>query len=430
MLLNIMQLEVARLIQNNTLHDTLTLPTNFINYYFRQNTTEDPWQEGILDSIKEAHHGMCKFGGTKAPGVMGLLEGSLNKHRREVLEIRKQTLRSQIGFISEDPTLFNNYINAISCSNKKDLDREIIKHWMCNIKKKLLGLPVYYHIMPIYYSRKHGSGKSISVDKLCAPLQGFYKRISFDAINDERRTRVFSENFVLLFDELQGAQRTDINKLKFMVTAPTVTYRPMKTNDNVEIPNLSSFIGTTNEPVEEQIKDKTGMRRFWQIDCPDRLDWNLINSIDYIRLWQSIDESLPNGYMTEEILNQINEVQMELKEPDDIESFLNDSGIKPSPPNHTDTVCVLCSTLFEDWKLYSDNNKCYNQFSKQVFGKKLKKFGIVSQLRKVNNCNVKVYNVHKDCGMDDILKTTMGEITRPTVINVFDAVALNDEIIN
>ncbi|MFP2929486.1 hypothetical protein ACLESO_30665, partial [Pyxidicoccus sp. 3LG] len=74
---------------------------------------------------------------------------------------------------------------------------------------------------------------------------------------------------------------------------PSIQPSPsLATSPKLFRPNNTTFIGASNVPIQDLIRDPTGMRRFYQTDCLDHLDWNAINAIDPLAIWLSVNERL------------------------------------------------------------------------------------------------------------------------------------------
>lgn len=244
----------------------------------------------------------------------------------------------------------------------------VLAHWLWQVKKKINHQDPSYHIMPIFFGKQEG-GKTQALNHLIKPLNAFRLNIDLNQMTDDRYFRAMSENYVIVFDEMAGAQRTDMNALKKQITTDYNDYRPMGTNDVFKVRQSCSFIAATNQPVAELLVDTTGMRRFFQINCSDKLDWEAINSIDYDKLWQGIDENKHNGYL-QESMNEIRQEQQELVAKDAISLFLEDYGIIVGK---TPTKAALVSTLYltySNWCLtngFKPDNASW--FSRKVIGK-------------------------------------------------------------
>lgn len=211
-----------------------------------------------------------------------------------------------------------------------DLTKSVLMHWLWSVKVKMMFGPskVVHHLMPILYGKKQGSGKSTAIRRLLGPIEDFTlsaKRLT--DIADPREAALFKDNYAVVIEELAGAQKADIEQLKTVITESEVSFRRMRTNFNETVDQNSMFIGTSNKPIEDMIKDSTGMRRFFEIKVKDRLDWESINSIDYTLLWKSIDENLPTGYL-DNYLDKLSEYQNIYVQEDPVEYVFQENSIR------------------------------------------------------------------------------------------------------
>ncbi|MFM6995041.1 MAG: VapE domain-containing protein [Sediminibacterium sp.] len=249
-------------------------------------------------------------------------------------------------------------------------DFAVLSHWMWLVKVKMMEREHSNHIMPILFG-KQGAGKTIAINKLLGPLNSFRLNIALDQATDERYFKTMSENFVVVFDEMSGVSRSDIAALKKQITTDFNDYRPMGTNDIYKVRQSCSFIGTTNQPVAEQVIDPSGMRRFWQINCQDKLDWDAISSINYIEMWKGIDENKRDGYILDRI-NFINTKQEELKMKDDVLLFIEDNNLLP---RDTLTKKVSSFELYQEYRSFCDRNG-FIPMNSSWFGRKLVQHGL------------------------------------------------------
>lgn len=171
------------------------------------------------------------------------------------------------------------------------LIHEVMRHFIWQVKRKLYGFHVEYHLMPILYGPQ-GSGKTTAVNLLLAPLGDLVSRPNgFACVRDERQARVFIDYFCVFFDEMAQAERTDVNELKNYISSPTVEYRPMGTNDREKGPNVATLIGASNRRVAEIIMDDSGARRFFELVTPARCNWDALSRIDFELIWRAADQA-------------------------------------------------------------------------------------------------------------------------------------------
>jgi hypothetical protein len=176
----------------------------------------------------------------------------------------------------------------------RDLAELAVLHWLRNTKRMAIGLRAEHDLMPVLFSTAQGSGKTTAVERLCSPLAELAIQVDASYLTDDRRIPVLSRAVIGRWEEMQGSNRADIEKLKNTVTSPTIDFRPMRSNDTVILARTCSFIGTSNLPVDTLVADTTGARRFFQIDAPPVCDWDAINGIDYAVLWSAIGVDDPS----------------------------------------------------------------------------------------------------------------------------------------
>jgi hypothetical protein len=168
-----------------------------------------------------------------------------------------------------------------------------MQQWLWCAKRKMAGLRVDQHIMPVFVGPQ-GCGKTRGVLRLLEPLEELaVGSATMEAVTDEKCRRVVSQVHAMFFDELAGLAKADIGRIKQIITSADVSYRPMRTNQLATVPNASVFIGASNIPIIEIARDPTGMRRFYELDCAGMgynghrsACWDRINAIDMLALWR------------------------------------------------------------------------------------------------------------------------------------------------
>ena len=212
------------------------------------------------------------------------------------------------------------FINAITDINPIE-DKIVLKHFIWQVKRKMFGLPVKYHMMPILYG-KQGSGKSTNARQFCDPIKEFVAWTDFSSISDNRDHSIW-QNSVLVFDEMGNSTTANLEIIKQRLTSDHFTSRVMNTNGNSTITNMTTSLGTTNKDLTRMIFDESGMRRFYQIDYKNTVNWDITQNIDYLMLWRSIDENSETPLLSDKAaFDRIMEIQNQKRFVNIIESFL------------------------------------------------------------------------------------------------------------
>ena len=262
------------------------------------------------------------------------------------------------------------------------LDTAVMAHAVSQMKRKLFGLPVTNHIMPILNGAQ-GAGKSLAILALAKPFKnlGLFLSGSISQLTDERFQKVLGDYYFFLADEMALAERADVNVLKNIITADRLNPRKLGTNSAYDIRQNCTFIGTTNRPVNEMIHDKTGARRFYQIDCLEKMDWSAINSIDYWKLIAGVDESIENGYLTGDILIAVRAEQEKIISHDDIHHFLIEYGISKS----LSQIGQFMSNeeIYSKYTSWISSNGSDFRFSKTKLLVRLRNSGFVAEIKKL-----------------------------------------------
>lgn len=115
--------------------------------------------------------------------------------------------------------------------------------------------------------------------------QGIYKSRALEAIGGkwymEASEEITSKDFfvalagklIIEIADLDSFSRADTNRIKKVVTCRVDRYRQPYARASEDHPRQSIFVGTTNE--QHYLKDATGARRFWPIQC-GKIDLELI----------------------------------------------------------------------------------------------------------------------------------------------------------
>jgi hypothetical protein len=232
-----------------------------------------------------------------------------------------------------------------------------IRSFIWQVKRKLAGLSITDPLMPVLFGAQ-GTGKSVFVNSLLRPLDHLAKNVRVNELTDGRSFLMFRDNFVLFLDEMQKADRADVETLKSILSSSRSSGRIMRSNNVIEVANNCSFIGASNVPVREKIRDSTGMRRFMQIDVPAldkraaREKARKILEFNVLGLWQSVDERKPNPI--EGVYDDLAEHQRELASLTLLQSWIEDRELALAP--NIAPVFNASAKLFLDYRDWLDAN--------------------------------------------------------------------------
>lgn len=227
-------------------------------------------------------------------------------------------IRMRLAYAGCDGEIWRRWIRAVT--GKEDpVDIAVMKHWIWQVRRKLFGLPVEHHLMPIFTGHP-GSGKSTAITKFLKPIEELRALRDADILQDERQSSVLARSYVIFFDEMPKVAATDRDCIKNRITSETVSWRKLGTNTHVTRRNVASFIGAANEDVASLLYDPTGMRRFYEFQALPLLDWNAVNGIDYWAMWKGVDHTEASPLLAH--LAEIKKRQEGLRSLDSVEEFL------------------------------------------------------------------------------------------------------------
>lgn len=251
------------------------------------------------------------------------------------------------------------------------LDIAVMRHWIWQVKRKFKRMDTKHHIMPIFYGKTR-SGKTTAIEKLLQPIKQLSMIAELAMVNDSRNDFNLIEKLVIFFDELGKAEKVVVSNLKQKITSSTITYRRLGTNQNMNGFNLCSFIGATNEPVVDAIVDPTSARRFYEVKTLDKCDWKKINNIDYLGIWQSVNE-MEETAPIEEHLFALSESQEDIRAKDYVEEFVIEYSLVPE--SETSSRFISTMELYLKLKEWLDTQNKANYIpSLSKFSRRLKTF--------------------------------------------------------
>lgn len=221
----------------------------------------------------------------------------------------------------------------------------VFRHFIWQVKRRMLGLKVEHHRMIVLVGEQ-GAGKTEAIKAFLKPLHELTLGKGVNEITDERQWEMFRRYPVIVLDEMAQAEKACLETLKRVVSAEEyLSYRPMRTNHQEVLKPISTFIGSSNLFLSEVIKDKTGNRRFDQLKTLDRMDWGLINSLDYHSIWLSV-----NAYEECPILSNLEDLKKDQSNDRyklSIDYFIEDYEIV-SNPQYKISTDVLWAT-YRKW---------------------------------------------------------------------------------
>ncbi|WP_233136165.1 VapE domain-containing protein [Agrobacterium vaccinii] len=223
----------------------------------------------------------------------------------------------------------------------------VLKKFIWQVKRKMLGLPITNHLMPVI-TGPQGVGKSTFVrEYLLKPVDELTGNADFKMLEEDRNTEQW-RNYVLFLDEMGYAMKANIDNVKNKITAANVTGRPMGTNSNVQYRQNATFIGCSNKELDQLIRDETGNRRFVSLRYSSKPNWAAMTELDPYALWLSVDERGDDPTAT--IMDKLRESQELIREKSAVEQWVDQLQV----PMIKHGKKQASAELYRDYKMWAE----------------------------------------------------------------------------
>jgi predicted P-loop ATPase len=153
-------------------------------------------------------------------------------------------------------TLFIDYLGAADTA----YTRTVARKSLCAAVARAMTPGVKYDTMPIL-AGPQGIGKST----LLRLLGGSWFNDSLSTFEGKEACEMIQGSWIVELQELNGLNKSEENAVKQFLSKTDDIYREPYGRRTGRYPRRCVFFGTTNE--FEFLRDKTGGRRFWPIDC-------------------------------------------------------------------------------------------------------------------------------------------------------------------
>lgn len=281
------------------------------------------------------------------------------------------------------------WLTALTGPNVKEIDLAVMQHFIWQIKRKALGLPVVYHLCPIFFGKQLG-GKTTAITKLLSPIKDVMLSYNPDEATDSRVKAGFANNYVCFFDEMANMARVEMEELKKLITADVLTYRPLYSNSFAVTQQNCSFIGGSNKSMTELIYDPTGMRRFYEFICLDKAGFAAVNAVDAMAIFTSIDPKRERGYI-EHVLPQLQQHQQQRQSEDEVQHFVKEMQLNEGEPKP-----ILAADLYNQFIIWRAKAGYAAKHAMIItsFGMRLSSLGVKKEVKKIGGVQKTVYSVN------------------------------------
>ena len=174
------------------------------------------------------------------------------------------------------------FIDYMGCEDNQ-YSREISKHWLTAAVCRVFE-PGYKFDTAIVLSGDQGIGKTtfireLGLGKWYGELTTFDPKIAMEEI---------SGKWIIEIDEMGATNKHELEAQKSFLSAQHTTVRMAYARHAFDFKRQCVFIGSTN--ATEYLKDSTGNRRWWPIDCREK-------KIDIEKLKGEVDQIWAEAYM-------------------------------------------------------------------------------------------------------------------------------------
>jgi hypothetical protein len=360
-------------------HTAIAEPVTWIEDYLAKRVTFDYVGRCTLDGVPTNYTKLLaeltmhayKLEGHKVPQhvIKSAITLAAEAQKEKVRDYYKAFLRFDPEKADLVRDILGQFLLFLTGAPAQPVDIAVLAHFIWQVKRKLYGKKVVYHMMPIV-TGPQGVGKSEQARRLFSPIRELSTEQTFEVFTDSRKFYMFNDFYVMFLDEMTGARKTELAALKQKIAAEEITERKLGTNSSDTYGQNSTFIATTNTQFIELLKDETGARRFWEIQSRRTADpsvWPAMNSLAYTDLWQGIDENSPQP----PIFPVWTEIQAQQRDVLTARNYVQDWLAECTEPDDKGTGSTELYTSYRDWaeERRADRFHCSHKF----FGMEMRK---------------------------------------------------------
>ena len=187
---------------------------------------------------------------------------------------------------------------------------------------------------------------------------------TLEICGDKREHALFEDYLVVNMDEMEKADKADLQALKRVISSSTLNQRIMKTNLHDHIRMRATLIGSSNESLDQIIKDPTSNRRFFPIECLPREKAEphfefVKKGITYLHAYQAIDHLKDTP--ARPFLEEIRAVQEESRYKTDVEQWFADGWIVPNPAGFASN-----KSIYQSYSKWCEENGVLERYRKNM----------------------------------------------------------------
>ena len=249
----------------------------------------------------------------------------------------------------------------------------ILRHFVWQLKQKVLGRAVVHHLMPVVFNPIQGSGKTTFVRKFLSPLRELATGAALLSDFTDRRSEDIYRFPAVFIDDVEQIKPASVTVLKALLTADGIRRRRLGTSMTVGVRQAATPIGTSNTSIERLITDETGHRRFAMMPFRngqtakggDGDVWKIVSSADYNLLWRSVDTFAPSPIMPH--LESLFRHQGDARPSGSLLGWLRDLNLQSEPMRRITTrQGVRAEGLRAQFRVQTGEDLTQFRFSKEM----------------------------------------------------------------
>jgi len=287
---------------------------------------------------------------------------------KTLLQRREEAIAQNYAY-----SLFHRVFEIFEVKEDIHLCCVIMMQWMWQTKRYLMGMEVVEPFMINLMGHVQGTMKTSFLEALTIPFSNYrVADAKLKQVLDEREYTLWAKKYVVIFDELQKGSMAKqdygelVTAMKSLLTAKEVGGRVMKTTHHISMKRIFSAISSSNATIINVIRDRTGMRRFFEITVQTKTKAHpdLITIVQSLlahspsnggyaqQVWQSVDETIPGGYLAAypEYAKMLTRVQNSYRPVEYWDRWLKSEDVEECPVREEevqpDTLMIrMCTAL-------------------------------------------------------------------------------------
>jgi putative DNA primase/helicase len=192
-----------------------------------------------------------------------------------------------------------------------DYSMAVAVKWMVGAVKRVMAAPCKMDCVLILEGYQ-GLGKSTAMNILA----GDWFLDTPIVIGDKDAYQQMQGKWIVELAELDSFNKADSNRAKSFFSSEKDRFRPAYGEQVIDLPRQCVFVGTTNQ--ESYLKDATGNRRYWPVQCR-RIDFDALRR-DRDQLWAEAFQRYTQG-----VVSHVLPEEDHLFEREQSQRFMHDS---------------------------------------------------------------------------------------------------------